>query len=463
MKTPQTRVMRIVAVLVLLLVATGVAYADPPREIADVPSTAGGYGTWATDLLDVERVAETGNGVYVALVDSGLTPNWRDYFPEERIATKLGTGFYQQISFKAFSEDPCNLAAVEFGPVVQTGWIGSTSATHGTHVASAILGYFYRSNLDAAMGYELPPIAVRGAAPEVTLIPVKVLHDYEIPAMPQCDPPMPAQKIIAGSEAAVAAGIDYATDLALAGYRPMVINLSVGGYYLSDVMKAAIDRAIANDVVVVAAAGNFGVEEWGMIYPGAYPPVISVGAVGWTKQWLDADGQPFNPVWWLQSDLVAYNDVAEGEAALDEVYVADFSSRPLEGQELDVVVPGAWVNGPWPGGPGYAHVPWWSHGIADLKVRGRSLSNFLLLPGTSVATPYATAVVALMLQKSPGLTQAQVQSILKSTALPIAAGQATAFAPDMATGEMAYLTYTWGSDAAGAGLVQAAAALAAVP
>ncbi len=48
--------------------------------------------------------------------------------------------------------------------------------------------------------------------------------------------------------------------------------------------QAAIDRAIANGVIVVAAAGNEG--EAGMGFPGAYAPVISAGSAGWTKEWL---------------------------------------------------------------------------------------------------------------------------------------------------------------------------------
>ena len=66
----------------------------------------------------------------------------------------------------------------------------------------------------------------------------------------------------------VAAGINYATELAKAGYRPMVINMSLGGDELAQIEKDAIDNAIANGVIIVAAAGNAG--EDGMDYPGAY-------------------------------------------------------------------------------------------------------------------------------------------------------------------------------------------------
>ena len=63
----------------------------------------------------------------------------------------------------------------------------------------------------------------------------------------------------------VAAGIRYATDLKRAGYSPMVINMSLGGWELVQVEKDALDYAIANGVIVVAAAGNEG--ELGMGFP----------------------------------------------------------------------------------------------------------------------------------------------------------------------------------------------------
>ena len=83
----------------------------------------------------------------------------------------------------------------------------------------------------------------------------------------------------------VAAGIRYATDLKRAGYSPMVINMSLGGPSSRQVEKDALDYAIANGVIVVAAAGNEG--EAGMGFPGAYPPVISAGSIGWTGEWLN--------------------------------------------------------------------------------------------------------------------------------------------------------------------------------
>lgn len=428
----------------------------------DLPSTADGYSTWDSDLVNIEAVTETGAGVYVAVLDTGLVPNWRDYFPTARIATDLGKGFVQPVSFKAH-KDECGLG-VTTGKLQKSTWVGSTGSTHGTHVASTILGYSYRSNSDAAQGFPLPPIMVRGIAPEVTIIPVRVLADYQLPALPKCGPGIPAQTVVFGTSEMIAAGIDYVTDLAMAGYRPMVINMSLGGSELEPVEQAAIDRAVANGVIVVASAGNEG--EFGMGYPGAYPPVISAGSVGWTGEWLFPGAGPRYRMWWLQypdAPLVPGSGEVADPTSIGDVYVSDFSSRALPGQELDVLAPGSWVRGPFPGDPGFSHLPWWSKGIGDLV--GGNPGNFYYVGGTSMAAPHVTSLAALIVQKNPSLTQAQVETILKSTALAMpAAGSRDIF--DL----VAPATITWDTDcdgtpcdAVGAGVIQADAALSATP
>lgn len=122
------------------------------------------------------------------------------------------------------------------------------------------------------------------------------------------------------------------------------------------------------------------------------------------------------------------------------------------------------MRGPFPGDPGFNHLPWWSKGIGDLV--GRNGGNFYYVGGTSMATPHVASVAALMLQKNPGLNQAQVESILKSTALPIpAVGSQLVFDFDH------FATIGWDTvcggfgacDAVGAGVVQAEAATAATP
>jgi hypothetical protein len=69
-----------------------------------------------------------------------------------------------------------------------------------------------------------------------------------------------------------------------------------------------------------------------------------------------------------------------------------------------------------------------------------------------------------MLDKNPTLDQEQVETILKSTALPIPPSSMTVFdLYDWTKEELAldpnFYTYNWGTDATGAGLVQADGAL----
>lgn len=467
MRTPTSL---LVSAALALSLTSGPVHAQ--NVFRGVTSTASGYSTFDADMIDVENVAETGAGVYVAVLDTGLAPNWTDYFPADRIATKLGKGFVQSVSFKA-KKDECGFG-VEVGALRETTYIGSRGSEHGTHVASTIIGFFYRSNFDAASGYAIPPIMVRGIAPDVTIIPVRVLADYQIPALPKCDDPEIAkfsQLAVFGTDAMVAAGIDYVTDLAIAGYRPMVINMSLGGSALDQVEKDAIDRAVANGVIVVASAGNEGTA--GMGYPGAYPPVISTAAAGWSNSWVDPDVTMVYRMFWLQNgnDFVpplfaGGGDVAEPTPVdsgfvNDAAYIVNFSSRELAGQELDVTAPGVWVRGPFAGFPGYNHLPWWSRGLGDLLSRSNA-GNFFYVSGTSMAAPHVAATAALMLERNPALTQSEVEGILKSTAREIPPG----FGGDLRT--IGVLTtgditdpQVWGDDATGAGLIQADDAVAA--
>jgi len=147
----------------------------------------------------------------------------------------------------------------------------------------------------------------------------------------------------------------------------------------------------------------------------------------------------------------------------NDVYVSDFSSRALPGQQLDVLAPGSWVRGPFPGDPGFSHLPWWSKGIGDLV--GGNPGNFYYVGGTSMAAPHVTSLAALIVQKNPSLTQAEVESILKSTALAVPATGSRDIWDNTAPATITWDTDCGGTacDAVGAGVIQADAALSATP
>ena len=114
---------------------------------------------------------------------------------------------------------------------------------HGTSVAGII----------AAQGNN--GIGIAGVCWKCEIMPVKVL-DYSG----------------SGTDSWVASGITWAVD-----HGADVINMSLGGPDSSTTLQDAVDYALANGVVVVAAAGNDGVTS--LNYPAAYSGVISVGAV----------------------------------------------------------------------------------------------------------------------------------------------------------------------------------------
>ena len=286
-----------------------VAAANPDAERNGAPvdtvtatNFANGINTWDLDAVNVtDLISEPdrvigydGTGVYVAVLDTGLVDSWRQYFPQERIATQYAI---------AFGGGGGEVGTVSSQP---NKWEHDQNS-HGTHVTSTILGYSMRGT------------PVNGVAPMATVIPVKVLNQNG-----------------SGWSSVVARGIVYVADLKagpLANY-PVVINMSLGGTVLDAAEQAAIDYAIGKGVIIVASAGNSGTA--GMGYPGAYAPVISVAASGWVGEWRPAG----SGTWWYASN------VPDPTNPLD-FYITDFSSRQKTGQDLDVAAPGSWVVGPY--------------------------------------------------------------------------------------------------------------------
>ena len=364
--------------------------ANPDAERSSTPvitsegvGFVGGINTWNLDAVNVtdfnqgRTVSYDGTGVYVAVLDTGFVKDWRNYFPEERIAIEYA---------RSFGGGGGEMGMVSTQP---NKWERDENS-HGTHVTSSILGYSLRGT------------PVNGTAPMATIIPVKVLNQNG-----------------SGWSSVIAQGITYIADLKANELKdsPVVINMSLGGSALDAIEKAAIDYAIEQGVIIVASAGNSGTA--GMGYPGAYEPVISVAASGWVGQ--------FNPnnSWWNTGnvpDPINPNDF----------YIADFSSRALAGQDLDVAAPGSWVVGPY-------------------QINGQA--SYYYLSGTSMASPHVAGIVALMAQKNKALTALNAEEILEGTAIPMGAGYRTIMEP---SGEV---TVSWEDDATGSGLVDAAGAL----
>ncbi len=384
-------------------------------------------GSWDRDVMDVvdveetgavgdpdaREVAQTGAGVHVALIDTGLIKVWRGFLDSGRVRTDLARAF---LGGGAVAED--FVPPDEFNTSSPTNlWERDTNG-HGIATASHIIGF------------RVGTTRVDGVAPGAKIIPIKVFPNGEAFTW--------SSRIIAA--------FAYATALKESGISPMVVSMSIGGGP-SALERAAIDDAIGAGVIVVTSAGNRG--EAGMGWPAAYPEVIGVGATGWTVQFQP--GTPLAPnlgFWWR---LDAPNDPdGSGDSEELQSYIADFSSRAIHelGQELDVVAPGVWTVAP--------------------ASKGATPGLFFV-SGTSFSTPLAAGVAALMMEKNPALTQATVESILKSSALPMASTDSRTGVNDpFITGSV--IAPSWDTDCngracdpVGAGLVQADTALAATP
>jgi subtilisin family serine protease len=401
-----------------------VAGANPDVQVEDLAPDDFSDGTnyWILDAVNVTDFGVTpprvvgydGDGVYVGVIDTGLPFNWRVYLPEERISVEFA---------RSFGGGGGNRGTVSSQPEK---WERDTNG-HGLAVTSVILGFRYNLS-DPAL-----PATFNGVAPKATVIPVKKDGEAGL-----------------AWSSAIARAIVYLADLKVNGQlgnSPLVINMSFGGFEDDALQRAAIDYAIANGVVPVAAAGNEA--DAGMRFPGRYAPVISAGSTGSVGEF------PPNDPTFIQWIL---NDVAETD--LSQHFIAPDSAWELPGQDLDVLAPGFFVPIPGP-----------------LQGAGIGIVDYIYTFGTSFASPHVAGIAALMLQKNPGLTAAQIEQILENTAFPLPPGcRNVRFATfsrghwpsirfiDLVRGlSVLDVTICWNASPAGHGLVQAEEALAATP
>ncbi|MDZ7343208.1 MAG: S8 family serine peptidase [candidate division KSB1 bacterium] len=154
--------------------------------------------------------------------------------------------------------------------------------------------------------------------------------------------------------------VAYYRALQHAAERAQVINLSLGGGK-DQTETLLIQRALKAGVTVVAAMGNEYEEGNPTSYPAAIPGVISVGA----------------------------SDEADRRAR--------FSNT---GRHIDLVAPGVNI---------LSTVPTYPSLLAER-------TDYDSWPGTSMATPYVAACVALLLAKKNNLTPAKITRLLQTSA-----------------------------------------------
>jgi len=400
---------------------------DPVREHCfrdwDWRELSEGTMPFNVDMIDAENVSYDGEGIYVAILDTGILTDWMNFFPPDTVEIdwSLAKGFTHDYYFNTtlddfvlgplrddrgpFTHDLLNPTPVIGPDNVFYGYLNSSyylnypavgpsgwGSGHGTHVQSIITGWkLNRTDLNTG---EHKEFWVRGVAPNVTVIPLLVSDDWVF-----FDDEWNVYFDHGGTDEMVAAGINYIGDLADEFGIKIIINISISGHWLKSPMtEDAIDYAISKGVIIIASAGSQGYS--GMGWPGAYPQVISVAAAGWTQEFLPYyTGEPDAWYWWT-------NDVSENFWTEDplgnefQLYLTDFSSRPNPelGQEtchLDVAAPGAAVRGPY-------------------KDLGPTLSDYICVWGTTVAAPHVAGIAALVLDKCPTIEQERMEDILKS-------------------------------------------------
>jgi serine protease AprX len=308
--------------------------------------TVGADVAWNTNGL-------TGNGVVVAVVDSGIAPH-----PDLDGASRI-VGWVDLVNGQTTPYD-------DFG--------------HGTHVAGIIGG-----NGGVSIGYGFNP-SLKKIAPHVQFVGVKVLdHNGQ------------------GSVSNVIAGINWCIANKSA-YHIQVINLSLGTgvseSYTSDPLCQACEQAWQAGILVVVAAGNNGravpsdpnsAAVYGTINsPGNDPYVLTVGAMNTMGTAARADDK-----------IASYS--SRGPT------IGDLIAKP------DLVAPGNQIDSlSAPNATLYNSYP---ANIADPNYGAPAGSNsYFRLSGTSMATPVVAGAAALLLEADPTLTPDTIKARLMTTA-----------------------------------------------
>ncbi len=301
----------------------------------------------------------TGAGVTVAIVDSGV-----QYSEEvQRLAgERLSAQFLGQADFVEKTCPEANgirRGQQEDGYCFQNATYSRDEHGHGSHVA----GIIWNQYRDAATN------TFMGVAPDVNLLSVRILDADGM-----------------GSYADAIEGIQYVV-ANQKQFNIRVLNLSISALaitpYFVDPINQAVQRAWANGIVVLAAAGNEGPEAGSITVPGNAPYIITVGAIDSKR----------TPGYWMGDTLPEWS--ATGPTH-------DGFIKP------DILAPGVNI---------VSTVPE-SATISQEYPKNRVGAGLFRMNGTSMSTAVVSGVVALMLQAAPSLVPDQVKYRLAHSARP---------------------------------------------
>jgi subtilisin len=249
---------------------------------------------WGLSAIQVPKLwsKTKGQGVRIGIVDTGVD------FTHPDIKSSLYRG--------------ANILYPHLLPMDDNG--------HGTHIAGTLIA----SNASSG---------IRGIAPLASLFPVKAF-DRD--------------------------GAAYVSDIILAIHwcisnRMNIINMSFGMSAYSPALHNAVKLAYAQEIVIVASAGNQGNRKM-IDYPARFLQTVAVGATNKGNR------------------------------------IAAFSNH---GRLVDVYAPGESIYSTWPQG------------------------QYNELSGTSMATAHVSGVIALLLTKKPKLTASRIKAILTFSAISL--------------------------------------------
>ncbi|MDQ0217337.1 subtilisin [Peribacillus cavernae] len=196
-------------------------------KAAAVPSTRTPWGIKA--IYNDSSIAKTsgGNGIKVAVLDTGTTKNHID----------LASNVEQCKDFTTSSTYVNNSCTDRNG--------------HGTHVSGTVLA----NGGSDGMG-------IYGVAPESKLWAYKVLGDNG-----------------SGYSDDIAAAIRHTADQSTSTGAHVIISMSLGSSAKDSLITSAVDYAYSKGVLVVAAAGNSGYAANTIGYPGALKNAVAVAAL----------------------------------------------------------------------------------------------------------------------------------------------------------------------------------------
>lgn len=332
-----------------------------------LPNDANYYlQTWPANMIDLPKAWALTTGstaITVSVIDMGvrfthpsmvnLTTDGYDFVTPFVLPTPEpfcdGTG--NLVSTEGDGDgpdaDPTDPDDLEFDPNLAC-WFHSLAGDHGLWTAGII----------GALGNQR--VGIAGVNWTVKLRPIRVLD-------------------ITGSGEFfdIAQGILYAAGLPAVGAggaivqttASPIINLSLGGTGTNAVLQNAVAAAVNAGSLLVASAGNDGLDDQIPSYPASYPGVMAVGAVG-----------------------------------MDGV-IATYSNA---GTKISVSAPGGDFRLDDNGGGGVLG-PGWNF--------VSKTPNLVFGYGTSAAAPYVSGIAALLLAQSPGMTAAQLRSRIESFAM----------------------------------------------